>query len=248
MRTRIEPLPPLNVIGNPGTLPAETVVRPSRGAWVALVILCLVYALNFLDRQLLSILAKPIQDDIGVTDGQLGRISGIYFALFYCLIALPVGWLADRTNRVRVLALACALWSAATMACGLASTYRQLVIARMAVGVGEAGGVPPSYAILSDYFPTGQRGRAMGLYNLGPPIGQALGVAFGASIAAAYSWREAFLLLGGVGLLAALVVRILVREPERGGIDAPVSVSTTADKPKAAGFLETCGLFFRRPV
>jgi predicted MFS family arabinose efflux permease len=239
---------PLEVLGKPVTGANSAAVRPSGSAWVALVILCAVYALNFLDRQLLSILAKPIQDDIGVTDGQLGRISGFYFALFYCVIALPVGWFADRTNRVRVLAIACALWSAATMACGLASTYRQLVIARMAVGVGEAGGVPPSYAILSDYFPTGQRGRAMGLYNLGPPIGQALGVAFGASIAAVYSWRDAFLSLGALGLLAALAVRILVREPERGGIDAPVSVSTTADKPKAAGFLETCGLFFRRPV
>ena len=125
-------------------------VPPSSGAWTVLAILCAVYALNFLDRQLLSILAKPIQDDIGVTDGELGRISGFYFALFYCLIALPVGWLADRGNRVRILALACALWSAATMACGVTSTYRQLVVARMAVGVGEAGGVPPSYAILAE--------------------------------------------------------------------------------------------------
>src|SRR5215218_9909841 len=117
--------------------------RPDARAWSALAILCFVYVLNFLDRQLLSILAKPIQDDLGVTDGQLGMISGLYFALFYCLISIPVGWLADRTNRVRVLALACALWSAATVACGFSSTYPQLVAARMAVGVGEAGGVPP---------------------------------------------------------------------------------------------------------
>lgn len=226
----------------------EPRLSPIKGAWLALAVLCAVYALNFLDRQLLSILAKPIQDDLGVTDGQLGRISGFYFALFYCLIALPVGWLADRSNRVRVLALACALWSAATMACGLTSNFRQLVMARMAVGVGEAGGVPPSYAILSDYFPSAQRGRAMGLYNLGPPIGQALGVAFGASIAAAYSWREAFLLLGGVGLLAALVVRLLVREPERGGLDTQAPARLSVANPKPAGFLETCGTFFRRRV
>jgi predicted MFS family arabinose efflux permease len=224
-------------------------VPPSSGAWTVLAILCAVYALNFLDRQLLSILAKPIQDDIGVTDGELGRISGFYFALFYCLIALPVGWLADRGNRVRILALACALWSAATMACGVTSTYRQLVVARMAVGVGEAGGVPPSYAILADYFPPGRRGRAMGVYNLGPPIGQALGVAFGASIAAAYSWRDAFLVLGSVGILAALGVRLLVREPKRGGLDAaPVPVPSPAASRAQVRFWETCGMFFRRPV
>src|SRR5262245_4721816 len=122
-------------------------------AWSALVILCFVYVLNFLDRQLLSILAKPIQDDLGVTDGQIGLISGLYFAVFYCVLAIPVGWFADRANRVRVVSWACALWSAATMACGLAANYPQLAIARMWVGVGEAGGVPPSYAIITDYFP-----------------------------------------------------------------------------------------------
>src|SRR6187551_2685112 len=113
--------------------------RPARGAWLVLAILCFVYVLNFLDRQLLSILAKPIQDDLGVTDGQLGLIGGLYFALFYCVLAIPVGWLADRTNRVKVLSFACALWSAATAACGMASNYPQLAVARMAVGVGEAG-------------------------------------------------------------------------------------------------------------
>ena len=111
-------------------------------AWSALAILCFAYVLNFLDRQLLSILAKPIQDDLGLADGQLGLISGLYFAVFYCVLAIPVGWLADRTNRVRVLSLACALWSAATVACGFASSYPQLVAARMSVGIGEAGGVP----------------------------------------------------------------------------------------------------------
>ena len=163
---------------------------------MVLAILCFVYVLNFLDRQLLSILAKPIQDELGVTDGQLGLIGGLYFALFYCILAIPVGWLADRTNRVKVLSFACALWSAATVACGMAATYPQLVLARMTVGIGEAGGVPPSYAIISDYFPPGTRGTALGLFNLGPPIGQALGVAFGASIAAAYSWRDAFVSIG----------------------------------------------------
>ena len=191
--------------------------------------LCFVYILNFLDRQLLAILAKPIQDTLHVTDSQLGLIGGLYFAFFYCFIAIPVGWLADRTNRVAVISLACAIWSAATIACGLARTYPQLVVARMTVGFGEAGGVPPSYAIISDYFPPGRRGTALGIYNLGPPIGAALGIAFGASIAAAFSWRHAFLVLGAVGIFAALAVFLFVREPPRGGLDRTAG-QTSASK------------------
>ena len=210
---------------------------------MAVAMLCLVYVLNFLDRQLLSILAKPIQDSLHLSDSQLGRIGGLYFALFYCLISIPVGWLADRTNRVRVLAAACGLWSLATMACGLSANYPQLVAARMAVGVGEAGGVPPSYAIISDYFPSGRRGSALALFNLGPPIGQALGVAFGASIAVAYGWRQAFLVLGAAGLAAALAVLLLVREPQRGGLDAAPAQASSAK----AGFAATVAMFFTRP-
>ena len=207
--------------------------------------LCFVYVLNFLDRQLLSILAKPIQDSLHVSDGQLGLIGGLYFALFYCLISIPVGWLADRTNRARVVGVACALWSAATMACGLSANYPQLVVSRMAVGVGEAGGVPPSYAIIADYFPSGRRGAALALYNLGPPIGQALGVAFGASIAAAYSWRDAFIVLGGAGVITALVVLFLVREPPRGGLDkAAPKAEAAGSKP---GFFATVRMFFTTP-
>ncbi len=215
----------------------------STRAWITLGMLCFVYVLNFLDRQLLSILAKPIQDSLHITDGQLGLIGGLYFALFYCFISIPVGWIADKTNRVWVLSLACALWSAATMACGMATTYLQLVVARMTVGVGEAGGVPPSYAIVSDYFPPGRRGTALGIYNLGPPIGAALGVAFGASIAAAYGWREAFIALGAVGLFAALLVILIVREPPRGGLDQPLAPGSTP-----SGFGQTIVMFFSRPA
>ena len=232
----------------PAAPPARPGVRPDARAWAVLVILCFVYVINFLDRQLLSILAKPIQDELGVTDGQLGRVSGLYFALFYCVLAIPIGWIADRTNRVRLLSLACAVWSAATVACGMATNYPQLVAARMAVGVGEAGGVPPSYAIISDYFPSGQRGTALGIYNFGPPIGMALGVAFGASIAAAYSWRSAFVVLGAVGIVTALVVWLFVREPVRGGLDALTLPERGADRPQQAGFWPTCRKFFGNPV
>lgn len=211
-------------------------------AWVTLGILCFVYVLNFLDRSLLAILAKPIQDTLHITDGQLGRIGGLYFAIFYCFIAIPIGWLADKTNRVKVLSLACAVWSVATMFCGFAANYPQLVIARMVVGVGEAGGVPPSYAIITDSFPRGRRGTALGIYNLGPPIGAALGIAFGASIAAVFNWRDAFIALGAVGIVVALAVALIVREPQRGAMDE-ASRRTVLVRAK---FWETVGTFFRR--
>jgi MFS family permease len=236
-------------------IPARSVIAPTAASaspetlapsavdarsWGVLAVLCFVYVLNFLDRQLLSILAKPIQDSLHVTDGQLGLIGGLYFAFFYCFIAVPVGWFADRTNRVSVLSLACAIWSAATMACGFAVTYPQLVVARMTVGFGEAGGVPPSYALITDLFPPGRRGTAFGLYNLGPPIGAALGIAFGASIAAAFDWRYAFITIGIVGLITSAAVRLFVREPVRGRFDVG-----TAHAVKS-GFGETLRAFFSR--
>lgn len=228
----------------PDTTHAAAPQKPSARAWWVLGVLCFVYVLNFLDRQLLSILAKPIQDSLQITDTQLGLIGGLYFAFFYCFIAIPVGWLADRTNRVGILSLACAIWSAATLACGLARNYPQLVIARMAVGFGEAGGVPPSYAIITDYFPKGRRGTALGIFNLGPPIGAALGIAFGAAIAAAFDWRMAFIVLGVVGIIAAAIVFLFVKEPKRGAMD-DVSDAVRAEK---AGFFETLKMFFSHKV
>lgn len=232
-----------------GRGPRSASARPAvtggdRYAWMVLGLLCIVYVLNFLDRQLLSILAKPIQDELGITDGQLGRLGGLYFALFYCILGVPVAWLADRGNRVRVLSVACALWSAATIACGLSHSYGQLAAARMSVGIGEAGGVPPSYSIISDYFPPERRGLALGLFNLGPPLGQALGVAFGARIAAAYDWRLAFILLGAAGLIAAAAVWAFVREPRRGATDVRTTSADPADA--AVSFGATLRLFFTR--
>lgn len=224
----------------------DTASRSSASARITLGMLAFVYVLNFLDRQLISILAKPIQDGLGITDGQLGLLTGFYFALFYCFIAIPIGWLADRTSRVKVLSAACAIWSAATAACGMAGTYGQLVVARMMVGVGEAGGVPPSYAIISDTFPRERRTTAMAIFNLGPPIGSALGVAFGASLAAAFDWRMPFYVIGGIGVVTAVVVYWVVREPKRGETDGlPV---TTAPEVGPEGFVATILRFFRNPL
>ena len=207
-----------------------------------LFVLCAVYVLNFLDRSLLGTLAKPIEESLKIDDAQLGRLSGLYFALFYCVIAVPVGWFADRTNRVGVLSLACAIWSGAPMACGFAATYPQLAVARMTVGFGEAGGVPPSYAIIADTIPPGRRGFAYGIYNLGPVLGAALGVAFGASIAAAFDWRDAFIAIGAVGVVAALVVRLAIREPARGAFDVG------HDSSARAPFWPTVGIFVTNPI
>lgn len=224
-----------------GAAPSSRPV-PTR-AWVVLSTLTAVYVLNFLDRSLLGILAKPIEDSLHISDGQIGLIGGLYFAIFYCFIAIPVGWLADRTSRVGVLSIACAIWSGATAFCGIAASYPQLVLARMLVGVGEAGGVPPSYAIITDTFPPGRRGIAFGVYNLGPPVGAALGIAFGGSIAAAFNWRTAFVAIGAVGVVAAIAVRLIVREPRRGTFDGQnISVAQ-----KKADFWETMKVFFANP-
>ncbi|HSI17380.1 MAG TPA: MFS transporter [Sphingomonas sp.] len=216
---------------------------PGTRAGVLLFVLTFVYVINFLDRQLLSILAKPIQDSLHLKDGQLGLIGGLYFAMFYCFIAIPVGWFADRTNRVGVLSLACAIWSAATIACGLAATFPQMVVARMTVGFGEAGGVPPSYAIIADSFPPGKRGVAYGTFNLGPPIGAALGIAFGATIADHFNWRYAFVAIGAVGVVTAILVKLLLREPVRGAFDPVV-----AEPAKKVDFWDTVGMFFTHKV
>jgi MFS family permease len=227
-----------------GLAPAQRTAGELSRARLMLWVLTAIYVLNFLDRSLLSILAKPIQDELHVTDGQLGRIGGLYFAFFYCFIAIPVGWLADRSNRISILALACAIWSGATMACGLAMSYGQLVAARMTVGFGEAGGVPPSYAVITDSFPPGRRGFAFGIYNLGPPIGAALGTAFGASIAAAFNWRDAFLAIGAIGLVAAVAARIMLREPPRGALDA----APRQERFEGSRFWATTRMFFSRPI
>lgn len=227
----------------------QTVAPPERKTQgTMLVTLTFVYVLNFLDRQLLGILAKPIQDELQITDGQLGLIGGLYFAFFYCFIAVPVGWFADRTNRVTVLSLACGIWSAATIACGLAANYAQLVVARMTVGFGEAGGVPPSYALITDTFPPGERGTAFGIFNLGPPIGATIGIAFGASVAAIFNWRDAFVVIGIVGILAAIFVKLAIREPERGGLDPVSAKADMAGGTEKAPFWGTLGMFFRNPV
>jgi MFS family permease len=185
-----------------------------------LLILLLAYIFNFIDRQIIGVLAKPIQAELHLTDTQLGLMGGIAFALFYSGLAIPIAWLADRRSRVNIIAGSVALWSLFTAACGLAQNFWQLFLARMGVGIGEAGGVAPSYALVADYFPKERRARALAFFSLGIPIGSALGVFFGGWLASHLDWRSAFLIVGLAGLPAALLVKFGISEPVRGGFDS----------------------------
>lgn len=184
-----------------------------------LLILLLAYIFNFVDRQIIGILAVPIKAELGLSNTQLGLMGGLAFALFYSGLAIPIAWLADRRNRVKIIAGSVALWSIFTAACGLAQNFWQLFLARMGVGIGEAGGVAPSYALISDLYPREKRGRAFAFFSLGIPIGSALGILFGGWIASQLDWRSAFLIVGLAGLPVALLVRFCIREPERGRFD-----------------------------
>ncbi|HRO03460.1 MAG TPA: MFS transporter, partial [Terricaulis sp.] len=154
-------------------------IRVGAYPYVVVLILGLIYAFNYLDRQIVAILVEPIKADLNLTDTQVGLVSGFAFALFYTTFGIPVAWLADRTNRVRVVAIACFVWSLFTGLCGVAGNFAHLLAARIGVGVGEAGGAAPSMSIISDYFPPHRRGGAISIWSLGVPLGATAGVALG---------------------------------------------------------------------
>ncbi|MGN6155223.1 MAG: spinster family MFS transporter [Sphingomicrobium sp.] len=182
---------------------------------VLLSLLLLAYILNFLDRQILGILAEPIKADLHLTDTQFGAIGGLAFALLYSVLGLPLAYLADRTSRSGVIAASVAVWSAFTALCGTATGYVQLFFYRLGVGIGEAGGVAPSYALIADYFPAERRARALAIYSLGIPLGLAGGSLIGAYLAHWVGWRSAFLVMGVAGLILAPILRTFVRDLPR---------------------------------
>ncbi|HVJ00521.1 MAG TPA: MFS transporter [Sphingomonas sp.] len=183
--------------------------------------LLVVYTFNFLDRQILGILAQPIKADLGLSDAEFGAIGGLAFAILYSVLAVPLALLADKTSRSWVIAGALTVWSGFTALCGLATSFWHFFVFRLGVGVGEAGGVAPSYALIADYFPPERRARALAIYSLGIPIGLAGGVLLGAYIAALIEWRAAFVTMGIAGIVLApifiLVVRDLPRQPTTAG-------------------------------
>jgi MFS family permease len=188
---------------------------PARTRGLVLAMLLLVYTFNFLDRQILGILAGPIKADLDLSDAEFGAIGGLAFALLYSVLGVPLAYLADRTSRSWVIAGSLAVWSAFTALCGTASSYGQLFLYRLGVGVGEAGGVAPSYALIADYFPPERRARALAIYSLGIPIGLAAGTLLGAYIAALVDWRTAFLVMGIAGVVLAPVFLLVVRDRPR---------------------------------
>jgi len=184
-----------------------------------LFILVVVYTFNFIDRQIVGILAVPIKADLGLTDSQLGLMGGLAFALFYTGLGIPVAMLADRFSRTWIMTAALIIWSGMTAASGLATNFWQLFAARLGVGVGEAGGVAPAYSLIADYFPPGHRARAMSVYSFGIPIGSAIGIVFGGVIASLINWRYAFFIVGLAGIVIAPIFRMTIKEPPRGQFD-----------------------------
>lgn len=188
--------------------------RPANRALV-LAMLLLVYTFNFLDRQILSILAQPVKASLGLTDTQLGMLGGLAFAALYSTLAIPLALLADRTSRSWVIALSLGVWSVFTALCGTAQSFGQMFAFRLGVGVGEAGGVAPSYALIGDYYPANMRARALSIYSLGIPVGAAAGALLGGYIAQTVEWRSAFLAVGVAGLLLAPAFKAIVRDRPR---------------------------------
>ena len=210
---------------------------------VVLGMLLLVYVFNFVDRQILSILAAPIQADLQLDDEEMGLLGGLAFALLYSTMAVPLAALADRTSRTWVITVSLAAWSGFTALCGLAQNFWHIFLARLGVGIGEAGGVAPSYALIGDYFPSSQRATALSVYSLGIPIGSGLGVLLGGYIAATVDWRTAFFVVGLLGVALVVPFKLLVRDKAK----PVVTPEQAAAMPAAPSLRETAGVLARKP-
>jgi len=181
--------------------------------FIVLALLLLVYASNYIDRILVAVLAEDIKADLQLSDAQLGVLGGLAFAILYTTLSIPFAMLADRLSRTWVITVCLSVWSIFTALCGAATSFWQILSFRMGVGIGEAGGVAPSYSVVSAYFPPDQRARALAVYSLGGPIGASSGYFLGGFVAEIADWRTAFIAVGLLGLLLAPIFRIVVREP-----------------------------------
>ena len=213
---------------NPSTPPAVT--------WrthLSLALLALVYIFSVIDRQVIAILMEPIKREFGATDTQMGLLSGLAFGLFYAALGVPVGKLADKYNRRMIVAVCCSLWSLATVACGFAGQFWQLLLSRMSVAIGEAGGMAPSISLVSDLYPPKQRSTVISLFMTGPNLAVVIGLSLGGWIAQQYGWRSTFLFFGVPGMVLGLLVWWLIKEPVRGGFDPvpEVPASTPSTQP-----------------
>lgn len=196
---------------------AASSAKPNRYRYYVLLMLTLAYAFNFIDRQIIGILSPFIKQDLGLDDAQLGYLKGIYFAVLYTVMGLPVAWLADRYHRVNIIAVSLTLWSGFTALSGMASNYFQLALCRIGVGIGEAGGTPPAHSIITDLFAPKERATAMALYALGIPFGIMLAYLASAFVLSGgqANWRAVMLTVGLPGILLAIVLKLTVKEPIR---------------------------------
>lgn len=202
--------------------------------------LVVVYTFNFIDRQILSILLEPIKAELGLSDTQLGLLSGFAFAAFYATLGIPIARLADRGNRRNLIAAALTVWSGFTALSGLANNFWHLLVARIGVGVGEAGCSPPAHAMISDYYPVERRATALGIYSLGIPVGILFGFLAGGWINEFFGWRMAFFVVGVPGLVLALIVRFSISEPPRGMAEG------RTDSAELPSIRDTFGLLMQR--
>ncbi len=181
----------------------------------AMGLLLAIYIINFLDRQVINILAEPIKNDLGLADWQLGLMSGLAFAIFYTVLGIPIARLAERSNRPIIIGTSVAVWSGFTALCGSAANFWQLIAYRIGVGVGEAGCTPPAHSLIVDYVPKEKRASALAFYSMGTPIGGLVGLIMGGLVADAYGWRAAFLVAGVPGILFAILAIFTLKEPRR---------------------------------
>lgn len=202
-----------------------------------LVMLTFVYAVNFIDRQLLTILQESIKLELGLSDLQLGLLTGFAFAIFYVLAGIPIARLAERSNRRNIIALSIGVWSLMTAISGFVANYTQLLLARIGVGVGEAGCSPPAHSMISDMYPPEKRASALSFYSTGINIGIMVGILFGGFINEFFGWRIAFLVVGAPGLLVALVLWLTVAEPIRGWSEKNTVEETPASFKKVLSFI-----------
>ena len=193
-------------------------------------VLLFVYILNFLDRQILNILAEPIKAELGLSDTQLGLLAGPAFAVFYAVLGIPIARFADRTstNRISLISVSLVIWSGMTVVCGFAQNFWQMALARIGVGVGEAGCTPAAHSLISDAVAPEKRASAIAFYGMGVPIGTLLGLVIGGVVNDIWGWRAALMLVGAPGILLALLLPLLLREPRRLGLVKGDAVPTGA--------------------
>lgn len=206
-----------------------------------LIALLVTYTVNYMDRIVLAVLLPQIKAEMALADWQLGVLVGVAFALFYSILGLPIARWADSANRVSIITLAVTVWSLMTAAGGLASNFLQLLLARIGVAIGEAGGTPPAHSIIGDIFSVKRRSSAIAVYSLGPVLGASLGVLLGGILGEAFGWRLTLIIIGLPGLLLALILYTTLREPPRG------MAESRSAAPQSASIMETVRLLWSRP-